>query len=131
MNRYLLLSCLVVILFAYTKAQEFYLGADQSYVNEMEDCGAVYKENGVEKDVYQIFADHGANLIRLRLWHTPAWYDSLNNGQRYSDLEDVKISIASSIIGYSIKLNIIRWIKYTIFLSPNLDSQLLTFVKNL
>ena len=59
----------------------------------MEDCGVVYKENGVEKDVYQIFADHNCNLVRLRLWHTPSWYDQLNSGNRYSDFADVKKSI--------------------------------------
>ncbi|MEM9932842.1 MAG: glycosyl hydrolase 53 family protein [Bacteroidota bacterium] len=73
--------------------QDFWFGADQSYVNEMEDCGAVFKENGEPKDVYRIYADHGNNLVRLRLWHTPSWYDGLNSGQRYSDLEDVKKSI--------------------------------------
>ncbi|MEN0002918.1 MAG: glycosyl hydrolase 53 family protein [Bacteroidota bacterium] len=75
-------------------AQTFYFGADQSYVNELEDCGATYFENGEAKDVYDIFADHGCNLVRLRLWHTPSWYDNLNDGQRYSDLADVQKSIA-------------------------------------
>ena len=75
-------------------AQPFYFGADLSYVNEMEDCGVSYKENQTPKDPYQIFADHGCNLVRLRLWHTPAWYDALNSGKRYSDLADVKKSIA-------------------------------------
>ncbi|WP_235298326.1 glycoside hydrolase family 53 protein [Portibacter marinus] len=75
------------------QAQEFYYGADQSYVNEMEDCGVVYKENGETKDVYDIFQDYGSNLVRLRLWHTPEWYDQLNDGKRYSDLQDVKKSI--------------------------------------
>ena len=34
--------------------QTFYFGNDLSYVNMMEDCGAVFKEGGVPKDVYQI-----------------------------------------------------------------------------
>jgi arabinogalactan endo-1,4-beta-galactosidase len=74
----------------------FYFGADLSYVNEMEDCGVVYKENGAAKDVYRIFADNKCNLVRLRLWHTPAWYDTLNSGKRYSDFQDVKKSIQRS-----------------------------------
>ncbi|MEN9415492.1 MAG: hypothetical protein RLZ62_1796 [Bacteroidota bacterium] len=69
------------------------LGADLSYVNEMEDCGVVYRENGTAKDVFQIFADNGCNLARFRLWHTPSWYDTLNSGKRYSDYNDVKKSI--------------------------------------
>lgn len=73
--------------------QTFYYGADLSYVNEMEDCGVVYKKNNQAKDPYQIFADYDCNLVRLRLWHTPSWYDNLNEGRRYSDLKDVKKSI--------------------------------------
>lgn len=75
-------------------AQSFYFGADMSYVNEMEDCEVTYHENETEKDPYAIFEDHGCNLIRLRLWHTPTWYDELNSGNRYSDLNDVKTAIA-------------------------------------
>ncbi|MFT5999210.1 MAG: arabinogalactan endo-1,4-beta-galactosidase [Neolewinella sp.] len=79
----------------YGKAQsDFYLGADLSYVNEMDDCGVRYKEDGTEKDPYAIFADAGANLVRLRLWHTPSWHDGLNDGNRYSDFADIKRSIA-------------------------------------
>ena len=76
-----------------SSGQSFYFGADQSYVNEMEDCGVQYKENGEVKDVHKIFADHGCNLVRLRLWHTPNWYDQLNEGRRYSDLTDVIKSV--------------------------------------
>ena len=75
-------------------AQNFYFGADMSYVNEMEACGVTYYENQQAKDPYDIFASHGCNLVRLRLWHTPSWYDVLNEGQRYSDLADVKMAIA-------------------------------------
>jgi arabinogalactan endo-1,4-beta-galactosidase len=74
-------------------AQQFYFGADLSYVNELEDCGVTYHEAGVEKDVYEIFSDNGCNIVRLRLWHTPAWYDTLNAGNRYSDFSDVRNSI--------------------------------------
>ncbi|RMH59493.1 MAG: arabinogalactan endo-1,4-beta-galactosidase, partial [Bacteroidetes bacterium] len=37
-------------------AQSFYFGADLSYANMMEDCGAVFKEHGTPTDVYAIFA---------------------------------------------------------------------------
>ena len=75
-------------------AQSFYLGADLSYVNEMEDCGVTYYEAGEAKDPYAIFGENACNLVRLRLWHTPTWYDDLNEGKRYSDLADVKRAIA-------------------------------------
>ncbi len=78
--------------------QGFYFGHDLSYVNQMEDCGAVFKEDGVPKDVYTIFADHGTNLIRVRLWMDPSWWqDSLVQPAgvkpHYNDLEDVKETI--------------------------------------
>lgn len=78
------------------ESDTFYRGVDLSYVNEMEDCGAVYRDNGEAKDPYVIFDDHGANLVRLRLWHTPDWQtanpeEDINN---YSNLDDVKKAIA-------------------------------------
>ena len=92
--RYLYSLLVFLFLISSSSAQSpFYLGADLSYVNEMEDCGVIYSENSVTKDAYQIFKDNGCNLVRLRKWHTPNWYDNLNNGQRYSDFADIKKSI--------------------------------------
>lgn len=68
---------------------KFWFGADLSYVNEMLDCGAVYRDGGEEKDPYVIFAEKGTNLVRLRLWHSPDW-------TRYSDFDDVKLAIERS-----------------------------------
>jgi arabinogalactan endo-1,4-beta-galactosidase len=66
---------------------KYYLGADLSYVNEMEDCGVIYKNKlGNVQDPYLIFSEAGANLVRLRLWHSPSW-------SNYSNLADVKRSI--------------------------------------
>ena len=57
----------------------FYYGADLSYVNEMEDCGASYKDaNSAAKDPYAIFKEAGTNLIRIRLWHNPTWTNYSN-----------------------------------------------------
>lgn len=64
-----------------TLASKFYLGVDLSYVNEMDDCGATYPG-----DPYEIFHDYGANLVRIRLWHTPTWTN-------YSNFEDVVRSL--------------------------------------
>ena len=63
----------------------FYVGADLSYTNELEDCGVKYTENGVETDIFTLFQQHGANMVRLRLWHNPTWTS-------YSTLADVKRS---------------------------------------
>ena len=74
-------------------AQQFIFGSDLSYVNQMQECGVVYKENSQEKDPYEIFAGHGTNMVRLRLWHTPSWQDNLDGGKRYSDYNDVHQAI--------------------------------------
>ena len=84
MIRNYIILCLALIFFSNcgrestTPQKEFYLGADLSYINEMEDCGVIYKENNTAKDPYGIFADNGCNLVRLRLWHTPSWW-SIND----------------------------------------------------
>lgn len=92
-----LLSIIGCLLFAnLTFAQDFYFGADMSYVNEMEDCGAKFYEKDIAKSPYEIFENYNCNLVRLRLWHTPDWQYNLNEGKIYSDLEDVKRSIAKA-----------------------------------
>src|SRR5688572_885537 len=85
----------LIIFFLYhdAKAQSFYFGADLSYINEMQDCGADFNVGDIPTDPFEILSDHGINLARFRLWHTPAWYDDLNDGNRYSDFNDVHRSI--------------------------------------
>lgn len=63
-----------------------YFGADLSYINEMEDCGGVYREGGAAVDPFALFAARGNNLVRVRLWHTPTWTP-------YSTLADVTKTI--------------------------------------
>jgi arabinogalactan endo-1,4-beta-galactosidase len=55
-----------------TKPQRF-AGVDLSYVNEVESCGAQYRLHGKVRDPYELFAESGANLVRLRLWNDPTW----------------------------------------------------------
>ncbi len=76
----------LILLSAPAAASGPYFGGDLSFANEMNDCGAVYRDNGAVKDVYTIFKDHGANLIRIRLWTD-------GNQTKYSNLDDVKKSI--------------------------------------
>jgi arabinogalactan endo-1,4-beta-galactosidase len=92
---------LLILLAYHSFAQNFYCGNDLSYVNQMEDAGAVYKENMQSKDVYRIFADHGTNLVRVRLWVDPSWWQiplQQPPGVKpyYSDIEDVKKTIRRS-----------------------------------
>ncbi|MBN2635710.1 MAG: glycosyl hydrolase 53 family protein [Prolixibacteraceae bacterium] len=67
-------------------SQQTYLGVDLSYVNELEDSGVLYynAENNLT-DPYELLADKGANLVRLRLWHNPQWTN-------YCNFNDVVIS---------------------------------------
>jgi arabinogalactan endo-1,4-beta-galactosidase len=60
----------------------FYVGADLSYVNEMEDCGASYYDKGKKQDPFALFAQKSADIVRVRLWHDADW-------TKYSDLADV------------------------------------------
>jgi arabinogalactan endo-1,4-beta-galactosidase len=63
-----------------------FAGVDLSYVNEIESCGAQYRLNGKLRDPYELFAESGANLVRLRLWNNPTW-------TKYSTEPDVTRSI--------------------------------------
>jgi arabinogalactan endo-1,4-beta-galactosidase len=67
-------------------AGDFVYGADLSFANEMDDCGAVFKDGGKQGDVYAIMKAHGTNVVRLRLWNNPDW-------TKYGNLADVKRSI--------------------------------------
>jgi len=60
-----------------------FLGADVSYINEVEDSGGAYYDGRHSVDPFALLAAHGANLARARLWHTPDW-------TAYSTLDDVK-----------------------------------------
>ncbi|MBN2471774.1 MAG: glycosyl hydrolase 53 family protein, partial [Anaerolineae bacterium] len=65
----------------------FYFGVDLSYANEMEDCGAIYRENGTPRDPFALLSERGASLVRARLWHAPDWTE-------YSTLDDVTRTFA-------------------------------------
>ena len=94
---------IIILLFlAYNSfGQDFYFGNDLSYVNEMEDAGAIYKENAQPKDVFHIFAGHGTNLVRVRLWVDPSWWQSplqqpAGVKSFYNDIVDVTKTIRRS-----------------------------------
>nr|NQU94263.1 glycosyl hydrolase 53 family protein [Bacteroidota bacterium] len=77
-----------ILMISCTKQKQhiIYLGADLSYVNEMEDCGGLFRLNGELVDPFELFQSQGAYLIRVRLWHSPEW-------SGYSDYTDVKKTI--------------------------------------
>lgn len=67
----------------------FYAGADLSYVNEMEDCGAVYREHGRRVDPFRLMQRHGGNIVRVRIWNDAKW-------TKYSNYVDVLKTIRRS-----------------------------------
>ena len=73
--------------------EQFSMGVDLSYVNQVEDYGGVYKDSGTIRDPFKIIRDHGGNTVRVRLWHTPAWVGNLNNGKMYYDIYGVERTI--------------------------------------
>lgn len=85
----------------------FVMGADLSYVNQVQDYGGVYKDSGVVKDPFTIFKNYGTNVVRVRLWHNPQWLKALNNGKMYSDLYDVEKTMQrAKAAGMAINLDI-------------------------
>ncbi|MBT1709691.1 arabinogalactan endo-1,4-beta-galactosidase [Fulvivirgaceae bacterium PWU5] len=81
---------------AQTEQKLAYYGADLSYVNQIEEHGGVYKDDGQQQSPYVIFKNHGTNLVRLRLWHNPSWTKEVygaDGKKMYSDLKDVEVSI--------------------------------------
>ncbi len=48
------------------------LGADISFLPELEASGTKFSDNGIQKDAIEILKDHGFNYIRLRIFNEPA-----------------------------------------------------------
>ncbi len=72
---------------------KFCMGTDLSYVNEIEDYGGHYSDSGKKADPFVIMKNHGANTVRVRLWHNPTWIAAITGGKLYSDLYDVEKTI--------------------------------------
>jgi arabinogalactan endo-1,4-beta-galactosidase len=81
-----------------SRATEFMAGADISALSELEDNGAVYKDNGQQGDAIDIFRDHGVNWFRLRLFVNPT-----GNGVVVNDL-DYTIALAQRVKASGAKL---------------------------
>lgn len=62
------------------------LGADISFLPQLEARGMKFSDNGVQKDVFEILKDHGFNYIRLRLFVDPANDSGYAPGKGFCDL---------------------------------------------
>jgi arabinogalactan endo-1,4-beta-galactosidase len=88
---------------------QFVMGADLSYVNQILDHGGIYKDSDKITDPYVIFKKYGANTIRFRLWHNPQWTREVYSpaiANMYNDFEDVKRGIqATKAQGMAVSLD--------------------------
>ena len=62
------------------------LGADISFLPQLEERGIKFSDKGVQKDVLQILKDHGFNYIRLRIFNEPARDSGYSPGKGFCDL---------------------------------------------
>jgi arabinogalactan endo-1,4-beta-galactosidase/dienelactone hydrolase len=62
------------------------LGADISFLPELESRGMKFTDNGVQKDALQILKDHQFNYIRLRIFNNPAADSGYSPGKGFCDL---------------------------------------------
>ncbi len=66
------------------------LGADISFLPELEAKGVKFSDKGVEKDAIQILKEHGFNYIRLRIFNNPAGPKGYSPNKGFCDLEHTK-----------------------------------------
>ncbi len=62
------------------------LGADISFLPELEARGMKFSDKGIQKDVFEILKDHGFNYVRLRLFVDPANDSGYSPGKGFCDL---------------------------------------------
>lgn len=67
------------------------LGADISFLPQLEARGVKFSDKGVEKDAMEILKDHGMNYVRLRIFNDPARDSGGYSPKRgFCDLEHTK-----------------------------------------
>ncbi len=66
------------------------LGADISFLPELEAKGMKFSDNGVEKDAIQILKDHGFNYVRLRIFVDPQNDSGYSPEKGFCDLAHTK-----------------------------------------
>lgn len=66
------------------------LGADISFLPELEDKGVTFKIDGREVDAIEALRDHGFNYVRLRIFNNPEIEKGYSPGKGFCDLEHTK-----------------------------------------
>jgi beta-galactosidase len=62
------------------------IGADVSFLPELEAKGEKFTDAGVQKDALEILKDHGFNYIRLRVFNNPSRDSGYSPGKGFCDL---------------------------------------------
>jgi beta-galactosidase len=72
------------------KVTDKILGADISFLPELEAKGVKFSDKGVEKDAIQILKEYGFNYIRLRIFNDPAGPKGYSPTKGFCDLEHTR-----------------------------------------
>ena len=88
---HVLMITMVAVACSYARSRPFIFGADISWVDQREDSGEKYYDEGSEKDIFGILAEHKFNWIRLRVFvdptaRVPETSESPYSSQGYCDL---------------------------------------------
>jgi len=98
------------VIYSYYTPSQFVLGADLSYANQIEDHGGVYLDSSKVRDPFLIMKEHGANLVRVRLWNNPVWVRTVYGSEQtplYSGFADVLKTIQrAKTLGLAVNLDI-------------------------
>lgn len=79
------------------------MGADISFLPELEARGMKFYDNGVEKDAIAILKDHGFNYVRLRLFNDPSIDSGYSPKKGFCDLSHT-LSMAKRVKASGLKL---------------------------
>ncbi len=82
------------------------IGADISFLPQMEARGMKFMEDSIQKDVMAILAEHGFNYIRLRIFVNPENEKGYSPGMGYCGLEYTKqMALRAKKAGMKLLLN--------------------------
>jgi beta-galactosidase len=79
------------------------LGADISFLPQLEERGIKFSDDGIEKDAILILKDHGFNYIRLRIFNNPSTDNGYSPGKGFCDLKHT-LKMAKRIKAAGMKL---------------------------
>ena len=89
-----LLVCLLVFAFmpsgSFRVKKERILGADISFLPQLEDKGLKFTDKAVQEDAIEILKNHGFNYIRLRIFNDPGTDSGYSPKKGFCDLEHTK-----------------------------------------